>query len=176
MESNYEKCLELILKHEGGYVDHPKDPGGATNKGITIGTLSKWIERPATKQEVKDLSDDVVEAIYKANYWNRVKGDDLPSGVDLMVFDFAVNSGVSRASKCLQQVVGATPDGAIGPKTLQAVSEKDPTEIVKDMQEYRDRFYKSLSTFDTFGRGWLARLSSTSVHALDMIEGNNHDG
>lgn len=173
MQHNYDRCLKLILEHEGGYVDHPKDPGGATNMGITLKTLEAWLGREVTKQEVKDLDLDVVKAIYKDRYWNKIKGDDLPSGVDLMVFDFAVNSGTHRAAKFLQRAVGAQSDGLIGPKTLKKVSKQDPSELIKKLTIRRDKFYRSLSTFDTFGTGWMRRLESTTKHAHDMRENGN---
>lgn len=91
--ANFERALALVLVHEGGYVDHPAYPGGATNLGITIGTLSDWLDRAATKAEVRALTKATVAPIYRKNYWDAVRGDDLPSGVDYCVFDFAVNSG-----------------------------------------------------------------------------------
>jgi lysozyme family protein len=98
--------LPLVLNHEGGYVDHPKDPVGATNLGVTIGTLSGWLGRKATKAEVKALTVKDVAPIYRHNYWDKVRGKDLPAGLDYAVFDFAVNSGPFKAASSLQTILG----------------------------------------------------------------------
>ena len=116
--SNYEKCLEIILHHEGGYVNHPKDPGGETNLGVTKRVYEEW----GRTKDMKDLTVEDVAPIYQKNYWNRVRGDDLPAGLDLCVFDFGVNAGTGRAAKFLQRLVGTTVDGGIGPATLRAVN------------------------------------------------------
>ena len=110
-KENYDKCLDTILHHEGGYVNHPKDPGGETNLGVTKRVYEEW----GGTKDMKDLTFEDVAPIYKKNYWDRVKGDDLPSGLDLCVFDFGVNAGTGRAAKYLQNMIGATADGAIGP-------------------------------------------------------------
>ena len=120
MRSNFSSSLELLLKHEGGYVNHPDDPGGRTNQGITQRVYEKFLGRDVTEEEMKDMPPDKVFAIYKTQYWNRVRGDDLPPGVDLCVFDWAVNSGVSQASKALQRVLGVLDDGIIGSRTVAA--------------------------------------------------------
>ena len=116
--SNYEKCLEIILHHEGGYVNHPKDPGGETNLGVTKRVYEEW----GGTKDMKDLTVEDVAPIYQKNYWNRVRGDDLPAGLDLCVFDFGVNAGTGRSAKFLQRLVGTTVDGGIGPATLRAVN------------------------------------------------------
>jgi len=115
--SNFSKCLKLVLHHEGGYVNHPKDPGGETNMGVT----KRVYEEFGGTKDMKDLEFEDVMPIYKKNYWDRVKADDLPAGLDLCVFDFGVNAGTGRAAKYLQSLVGATADGAIGPNTLKTV-------------------------------------------------------
>lgn len=159
MKENFDLFLTEVLKHEGGYADHPKDPGGATNLGITIGTLSSWLGRPATKTEVKALTVKDVAPIYRKNYWDRVRGDDLPSGVDIAVGDFAVNSGVSRSVSYLQEVVGVAPDGKIGPITMAAVRNQPPTKVIEGLCDRRLAFLRRLSTFPTFGRGWTTRVN-----------------
>ena len=166
MKHNWHKSLEVILHHEGGYVNHPKDPGGETNLGVT----KRVYEDFGGEKEMKDLTKEDVEPIYKKNYWNRAKCDQLPSGVDLCVFDWAVNSGVSRSAKALQRIVGVEQDGGIGPMTLQAVAEVEPTEIIEQMHHMRDKFYRELSTFDTFGRGWIRRNDETKEQALNLVE------
>ena len=117
MQSNWIKCLETILHHEGGYVNHPKDPGGETNLGVT----KRVYEDFGGTKDMKDLTREDVEPIYKKNYWDRVKGDELPAGLDLCVFDFGVNAGTGRAAKYLQTMIGTVADGGIGPNTLKAV-------------------------------------------------------
>jgi lysozyme family protein len=169
MNDNFDRCLAHVLKHEGGYVDHPDDPGGATNYGITIHTLSDWLQRPATKADVKALTADVVAAIYRGRYWLQASCDRLPAGVDLMVFDSAVNSGVSRATRWLQQAVGATADGIVGPKTLDAVEARDTADTIRDLSRIRGAYYRSLRTFKTFGRGWMRRLGDVTETALDWV-------
>ena len=170
MEANFFKSLEMVLKHEGGFVDHPDDPGGATNKGITHKTYSDFLGRPLEDvDELKNIPDEHVQLIYKQGYWDKVKGDDLPSGVDFAIFDWAVNSGPGRAAKALQKAVGATADGAIGPMTLEAVKEYSAEDIIRSVAEQREAFYKSLRTFNTFGKGWLRRNKETRDFALEMV-------
>ena len=168
MKGNFESALAMVLKHEGGFVDHPKDPGGATNMGVTLGTYEQWMGRSVTIEEMKALTFDDVAPIYRKNYWDRVRGDDLPSGVDWSVFDWAVNSGPSRSAKALQKIVMVTRDGAIGPKTLYAVANQEPDKIIDAMYTARQRFYERLNAFDVFGRGWSRRNTETRDAALLM--------
>jgi lysozyme family protein len=170
MEASFFKSLEKVLEHEGGFVDHPDDPGGATNKGITHRTYADFLGRPLEDvDELKNIPEEHVQLIYKQGYWDKVKGDELPSGVDFCIFDWSVNSGPSRAVKALQKAVMASQDGAIGPKTLAAVSEFSAEDIIKSVAEQREAFYKSLRTYPTFGRGWLRRNKETRDFALDMV-------
>jgi len=170
MEANFFKSLEMVLHHEGGFVDHKDDPGGATNKGITHKTYADFLGRPLEDvSELKNIPKDHVQLIYKKGYWDKVRGDELPNGVDFCVFDWAVNSGPGRAAKALQKTVMVLQDGAIGPRTLEAVSEYSPTEIIEKITETRIEFYKGLSTYSTFGKGWLKRVKETRDFALDMI-------
>ncbi len=168
--SNFEKCLEIILHHEGGYVNHPKDPGGETNLGVTKRVYEEW----GGTKDMKDLTVEDVAPIYKKNYWDRVKGDSLPSGLDLCIFDFAVNAGPGRAAKMIQKMIGVTVDGGIGPNTLKAISLYEEevggvAEVIIEYQKQRQAYYESLSTFDTFGRGWTRRVDETTVTATEMI-------
>ena len=167
--SNYEKCLEIILHHEGGYVNHPKDPGGETNLGVTKRVYEEW----GGTKDMKDLTVEDVAPIYQKNYWNRVRGDDLPAGLDLCVFDFGVNAGTGRSAKFLQRLVGTTVDGGIGPATIGAVNVYVQTEgieaTIEAFQNSRQEYYESLSTFETFGRGWTRRVEEVTETALGMI-------
>ena len=169
MKENFDKCLEMLLSHEGGFVNHPEDPGGITNLGVTKKVYDEWTGSESTEQEMRDLTPEDVAPIYKKNYWDRVKGDSLPSGLDWACFDWAVNSGSGRPAKAVQRAVGATQDGAIGPQTLGLIMEKDPEEIINYVYGVRQYFYKSLKTFETFGRGWTRRNKETLHQALEMI-------
>ena len=168
MQNNWIKCLETILHHEGGYVNHPKDPGGETNLGVT----KRVYEDFGGTKDMKDLTREDVEPIYKKNYWDRVKGDDLPAGLDLCVFDFGVNAGTGRAAKYLQTLIGTVADGGIGPNTLKKlgefVEENGLNETIKMYQTERQKYYESLSTFVTFGKGWTRRVVETTRLALEM--------
>ena len=169
MKENYEKCLETILHHEGGYVNHPDDPGGETNLGVTKRVYEEW----GGTKDMKDLTVEDVAPIYKKNYWDGVKGDELPSGLDLCVFDFGVNAGTGRAAKYLQNMVGATADGAIGPATLRTVHAYVQIEglehTIGEYQHKRQGYYEGLKHFATFGRGWTRRVSETTALAFEMI-------
>jgi lysozyme family protein len=168
MQENFIKSLDAVLEHEGGYVDHPVDPGGRTNMGITQAVYEKYLGRDVTEEEMRNLKIDDVRIIYKQNYWDKVKGDDLPSGVDFCVFDWAVNSGVSRASKALQKIVGVVDDGVIGPITIRETCKCDLDAVILDLTDVREAFYRRLSTFDTFGRGWLNRNDKTREFSLHL--------
>ena len=131
MDRNFERALLLVLKHEGGFVNHPKDPGGATNLGVTIGTAKRLgidVDGDGDTDilDIKKLKPSDAAKVYRAEYWNKIKGDHLPSGVDYAVFDFAVNSGPGRAAEYLQAIAGVAQDGAIGPQTVAAVTKLDP--------------------------------------------------
>lgn len=139
-------------------------------KGITLATFTNFLGRPATEEELRNISDEQLHAIYGRNYWHRVAGDRLPAGLDLCVFDMAVNAGVSRAVRMLQEIVGSTADGVLGPRTLAAVAEQDVLSLIRQYSEERRRFYKSLKTFPTFGRGWLRRVDEVEAKAKDMAE------
>ncbi len=169
--SNYNECLKIILMHEGGYVNHPKDPGGETNLGVTKRVYEEW----GGTKEMKDLTIEDVEPIYKKNYWDKIKGDDLPDGLDLCVFDFGVNAGPGRAAKFLQKLLGVTQDGGIGPQTLgalqSAIGEDKVTqtrEMIEKYQSMRQEYYEGLSTFNTFGKGWTRRVDETTHEAISM--------
>jgi lysozyme family protein len=170
MKSNFDKCLVMLLEHEGGYVNNVNDRGGMTNLGVTRRVYEDWIDRPVTEQEMRDLTPDDVAPIYKKNYWDRVKGDQLPSGLDWCAFDWAVNSGSGRPAKAIQRAVGATQDGAIGNQTLGLIAEKDPKFIIDYVYTVRQAFYESLDDYKHFGRGWSRRNTETLHQAMEMAE------
>ena len=166
MKDNFDECLKMLLHHEGGYVNHPKDPGGETNLGVTKRVYEKW----GGTKDMKDLTVEDVAPIYKKEYWDRCKCDDLESGVDWAVFDWAVNSGTGRAAKAIQKICGAAQDGAIGPKTLALINTQNTEYVIEEFGKIRQDFYESLKTFDTFGKGWTRRNKETTAKALEMIE------
>lgn len=166
MKENFDKSLALILKHEGLYIDHPQDPGGATMKGITLATFTDFKGRAMSKEELRAISDADVRAIYKSRYWDAVRADELKPGVDLLAFDMAVNKGVGRAAKLMQRAAGVAEDGALGPKSMAAINALDAADFIAKVSEARRDFYKSLKTFATFGKGWLRRVDETEKEAL----------
>lgn len=170
MKGNFPACLEVILHHEGGWSSHPCDPGGSTNKGITLTTFVNFLGRSSTEEELRNISNAQIYAIYNRNYWDRVAGDRLPIGFDLCVFDMAVNGGPGRAVRMVQEIVGSAADGIMGPRTLAAIAEQDTLSLIRQYSEERRRFYKSLKTFPTFGRGWLRRVDEVEAKANEMAE------
>ena len=167
--SNWKRSFELMLKSEGSFVNHPQDPGGMTNLGVTKRVWEQWVGRESNEKEMRSLTPAMVEPLYKRKYWDACKCDDLPEGLDYLVFDFAVNAGPGRSIKTLQTAVGTTPDGIIGPKTLAAVRAIDPHELIEKFSVAKTEFYESLPTFPTFGRGWLNRVADVKVKASNML-------
>lgn len=159
MKQNFQPALDALLKHEGGFVNHPKDPGGMTNLGVTKKVWESFVGHEVDEQTMRSLTPSVVAPLYKQRYWDTVKADDLPSGLDLCVFDCAVNSGVGRAAKLLQQAVGVKDDGQIGPATLKAVNAFPVKDLIEKFSDKRQQFLESLPTFDTFGKGWTRRVA-----------------
>jgi len=175
MSTVFDKCLGVILHHEGGYVNHPLDPGGITNLGVTKKTYEAYVKRTVTKDEMKALTPATVAPLYKTMYWDALKCDDIAKiapGLALCVFDFGVNAGVGRASEYLQNLVGVTADRKIGPNTLKAVRKFVDTRghdgACEAYQNARRTYYRSLRTFRVFGRGWLRRVDSVEVTAKAM--------
>jgi len=170
MKDNFESALAHVLKSEGGWSDNPADPGGATMKGITFQVYKDWKRNPhLTKEDLKAITDQEVSDLYNQLYWTKILGNDLPNGVDYAVFDAAVNMGVGRASKLLQESVGVTADGVIGQGTMKAVYAANPQDILNKFSEEKTNFYQSLKTFQTFGKGWLNRVAEVKHIAQSMI-------
>jgi lysozyme family protein len=174
MKANFSKSLEKVLVHEGGYVDHPKDPGGATNKGVTIGTYQAWLtSKGRPKKHVKYITDQEVAAIYEQNYWDAVNGNLLPSGLDYAVFDGAVNSGPSRSVKWLQRALGVKVDGVMGLDTIGAAQRLSHVQVIATidkMLDLRMGFLRSLRHWPTFGRGWTNRVRGVRADAKEMAD------
>jgi len=162
-QRNFDACLPWTLAYEGGWSDDPRDPGGATMCGITQRVYDEdRDDRRLPRQSVR-LSTEVERAgIYRRRYWARVRGDDLPGGVDYAAFDYAVNSGVGRAVRTLQHIVGAVEDGDAGPATLASVGHYvvryGATALTDALCQARMAYLRGLPTFRTFGRGWTARV------------------
>ena len=158
-----------MLASEGGYVNHPSDPGGRTNLGVTQATWENWIGRQSDESEMRSLTSDKVEPMYRKKFWDAVRGDELPTGIDYLTFDFAVNAGVGRSIKTLQTAAGTTPDGALGPITMSAVQAADPVILIIEFSHAKEDFYRSLNTFNVFGKGWLNRVAKVRAEALKMV-------
>jgi len=169
MNGNFEECLALVLKHEGGFVNNPQDPGGMTNLGVTKVTYEGYVNRHVDEAEMRSLTPDLVAPLYKKMYWDRIKGDDLPVGVDYCLFDLAVNSGVGKAGKLLQMALDLPADGIIGPMTLRALEGRDAEEIVEQICQERLEFLQSLKTWGVFGKGWGRRVAEVEQHATAML-------
>jgi len=169
MIQNFDKALKAVLVHEGGYVFNPKDPGGETNLGCTKAVWEEHCGHPVDTKTMKALTPADVGPLYKNKYWDKIKGDDLPSGVDYVVFDAAINSGAGRAAKWLQACVGVEPDGGIGPKTLAAVRAFNSEQLIKDYSKRRLSFLSDLSTWETFGRGWAKRVAEVEDAGLKLL-------
>lgn len=175
MKANFDAALREVLRHEGGFVNHPADPGGATNLGITIGTaraLGIDVDGDGDTDilDIKKLRISDAAKVYRAHYWDKIDGDYLPSGVDFAVFDFAVNSGVGRASRFLQQCLGVGVDGDIGPKTVEAAQKMDAAMLINALCDRRMAFLRSLKTFGTFGKGWTRRVKEVRAFSLDLAK------
>jgi lysozyme family protein len=166
--SSYDAALARLLAHEGGYSDHPSDPGGPTKFGITIHDYRRHVKADATAADVRTMPREAAKTIYRAKYWAALACDALPPGLDYCVFDYGVNSGIARAAKVLQRLVGVADDGRIGPVTLAAVGRRDAGELVARMCDERLAFLRSLRTWAVFGRGWGRRVAEVRAVALAM--------
>jgi lysozyme family protein len=169
MLSNFKPSLALVIKAECGFVNHPRDPGGMTNLGVTRNVWREWTKRDVDEAEMRALTPELVEPMYKAKYWDAVKADDLPRGIDYAVFDAAVNMGPGRAARLLQAALGVTADGVIGRATIAAATAADPAELLEAFSLGKEAFYQSLPTFGTFGKGWLNRVAHVQDAAEQMI-------
>lgn len=170
MKANFESALDHVLAFEGGYVDHPDDPGGATNLGITRATLARYHGRPVSKAEVRALDPATAKNIYRRFYWQALRCDEMPAGVDLALFDGGVNQGTGRAARLLQAALKVSVDGIIGPVTLGAARSADPPKLLNEFMAQRMRAYGRLSRlFRTFGLGWSRRLMAAHGAAQRLM-------
>jgi len=184
MESNFQRCLDFVFAREGGYVDDPRDPGGATNLGITISTLTAWRGRRATRSDVRNLARAEAARIYRLWYWHSAWCGDLPAGVDLLVFDAAVNMGVERSLNilCVQVGIGIPVRDRLHPSypidrhvagrleqsVLDRLSGLCVPAVIAGLCRRRDDFDHGLATFRTFGAGWLSRVNLARHFAMHL--------
>lgn len=173
---SFDSALAFVLRWEGGYVDHPNDPGGKTNKGVTQNVYDSWrAGKRQPKRSVKDIDDAEVHDIYQANYWSAAKCDLLKTPLDVAQFDTAVNMGVGRAVRFLQAAVGTTVDGGFGPGTQKAVDAADPDATLIAYCNQRESYYRRLaeknSKLEVFLKGWLNRLNALRSHVGIPVAG-----
>ena len=176
MQTNFDSSLKHVLVHEGGYVDHPKDPGGATNKGVTLAVFQRFYGASMGKDDLRAITDEQLAHIYKTGYWDKCQCDELPEGVDYVIFDQAVNSGPGRSVKWLQAAIGVTVDGGIGPQTIAATRQAAASQVVNDMCDERLAFMKRIkhgALWETFGRGWQARVDGVRAQGLSLATGTD---
>ena len=168
---NFAAALAMVLVHEGGYVNHPADPGGATNRGVTQKTYDRFrSDARLPTRSVRHITEAEIAVIYRKLYWDAIRGNDLPGGADYAVFDFAVNSGGNRAAKFLQNILSVTADGRIGSATLRAVlNGMSAAEIITRLCDDRIAFLRGLKTYSVFGRGWDRRVGAVRIAALKMV-------
>ena len=169
MIENWDKAIALVLQHEGGYDNHPSDSGGRTNHGVMQKVWEDYVGHPVDEQEMRDLTIEMVTPLYKEQYWDACHCDELPQGIDYLTFDFAVNAGTGRAVKTLQRALKIEADGVIGPITLKALQDANAESFVNDFSNAKEGFYRSLSTFPIFGKGWLKRVVESKKTAEGMI-------
>jgi lysozyme family protein len=165
----FKKCLELVLKSEGGYVNHPSDPGGRTNLGVTQAVWEEWLGHPVSENDMKALTPEKVAPMYEMKYWRTSYCEKLPQGLNLLVFSMAVNSGSGRAVKLLQRCLGLVEDGVIGARSMAKIQECSAVDLVEKYSATRKAFYEGLKTFPVFGKGWLNRVEKERLEALELI-------
>ena len=168
MINNFQECLDLVLKAEGGWVNHPSDPGGETNLGVTKKVWEEYIGH--TVESLKKLTKEDVAPLYELKYWRPCYGEVLPRGLDFVVFSMGVNAGPGRSVKLLQSSIGCVPDGVIGPATRGLISDSNSATLIAKFSESRREYYRSLKNFSIFGKGWLNRVDSEEAEALQMVK------
>lgn len=174
MQSNRSRSISRTLVYEGGKVDNPHDPGGRTNEGVTQSTFNAYLRgKGRVFRDVYTITPLEVADIYTVHYWNAIKGDQLPSGLDFCVYDAAVNSGPGRAGMWLQQALGTAYhgpyDGMIGLKTFQAITDFNNEDgLIEAFCSRRLGTLQKLSTWPRFGKGWHARIANVQKAAIAM--------
>ena len=171
MDPRFLARLAIILQSEGGYCDRPGDPGGPTNQGVTMLTFSTYLGLPATVSELKAITPTMVAEIYRSEFWEMCHADKCPPGVDLMVFDAAVNSGPARAIRWLQQAIGVAADGHYGPVTAAALAAAQPGRVITLYQNLRLSFLHAQPDAAD-NPGWFTRVVRTAALAQSLAEAN----
>ena len=166
--SNFDACLALVLKSEGGYVNNKADPGGMTNLGVTKRTYEQYVGHPVDEETMRGLTPDTVAPLYRKMYWNAVRADDLPDGLDYCLFDIAVNSGPTKAIKLMQSAVGTPQTGQITDRDVQLANAGDTFSLITKICNERLVFLQSLNTWATFGKGWSNRVGFVQRTATKM--------
>ena len=176
MISNWDQAFKQMLASEGGFTDDERDKGnqlpdgrkGSTMLGVTQFNWEQHVGHEVTHDQMRKLTPADVEPLYKKKYWDVVRADELPSGIDYLVFDMGVNAGPGRSIKLLQAAVGVTPDGGFGPITMKAVQAADPVKLIQDFSDAKEDFYRGLNDFKTYGTGWLNRVAAVKQKAISM--------
>ena len=173
MDESFDESLEFTLTEEGGYTDHPTEPRLATNHGITLARLRRFLRDPGLGQDdIRHVPCTTVRALYLVDFWNRTRCDALPWGIDLMVFDHAVNAGTDRAGRALQLACGhkrGEIDGAVGPETLARVALGDTLTLFDALAAMQRTGYRQMAAYSLFGENWLARLDRRRTKALELM-------
>ncbi len=177
MQSNWKQAFKQMLASEGGFTDDERDKGnklpdgrkGSTMLGVTQFNWENHIGHQVTHDQMRKLTADDVEPLYKKKYWDVVRADELPSGIDYLVFDMGVNAGPGRSIKLLQSAVGVPADGGLGPITMKAVLAADPLELINRFSEEKESFYRSLDDFKVYGEGWLNRVAAVKVNSTSRL-------
>ena len=167
MQNNFQECLELVLKSEGGWVNHKDDPGGETNLGVTKRVWEEYVGHPV--ESLKNLTKEDVAPLYEQKYWRPCYGEVLPRGLDFVVFSMGVNAGPGRSVKLLQSSIGCVPDGVIGPKTRELISASNSSTLIAKFSEIRREYYRSLNK-PMFIKGWLNRVDHEEAQAINMVK------
>ena len=177
MQSNWDQAFKQMLASEGGFTDDERDNGnklpdgrkGSTMLGVTQFNWEQHVGHQVTHDDMRKLTPADVEPLYKKKYWDAVRADELPSGIDYLVFDMGVNAGPGRSIKLLQTATGQVPDGVLGPITMSAVQAADPVKLIQDFSDAKEAFYRSLDSFSVYGTGWLNRVAAVKLKASSML-------
>ena len=168
--SNFSECLDIVLKSEGGFVNNPADPGGMTNLGVTKKTWEDYTGHEADEKVMRSLTPEKVAPLYEQRYWRPTYCEVLPRGLSLLIFSMGINAGPGRGVKLLQSCLGGVADGVIGPRTMELIKSLNVTDLIQKYSNARRDYYKSLKTFNVFGKGWLARVDREEKEALEMAK------
>lgn len=167
--SNYEEALRRLLAHEGGYTDHPSDPGGPTNFGITLADYRRFVKSDAVTADMMAMKIGDAKSIYRKHYSDALQCNELPGGIDYAVFDYGVNSGTTRAGRVLRRVLSLPDDTSkVTDQVIMAARRRDASAVVQAICDERLAFLKQLKTWPIFGAGWSRRVAEVKALALAM--------